>query len=489
MGERVAVALSGGADSCALLLALAEVFPEKLAGAIHFHHGMRGLGADADAGFCAALCARLGVPCLIGLGALGSGASEGAARDARYDFLIDGARELGAELVATAHTADDVAETVLLRVLRGTSVDGLAGIPARRALSTSPTPPAPESATPSASEGVSEERLHTFSPSPSLAEGESALKRKGVPEETLREGAVIGVVRPFLLVRRAETEALCVARGVAFRTDPTNADLSFPRNRLRATLPALAKSFNPRLVEALGRLATLAEADASLLGELSDDLERAAKTDASWSVAKLVAAPASLRRRVLLRALREASSHAVEERATAGRVFTLEGLLAGGGQIDLPGGVRARVARGSLTFSTSSVPFAPYSVALNVPGETEFPGGRAVSTLGAYSRSYAPGALSVELADGTMRAETPLVLRPARPGEKLAPLGMGGRRRLARDLMAEAGWTLAERERRPVLVLGDELLWIPGVRVAESLRLPPETERVARVEIRWEESR
>ena len=237
VGERVAVALSGGADSCALLLALAEVFPERLVGAIHFHHGMRGRGADADAGFCAALCARLGVPCLVGLGALGAGASEGDARAARYEFLIDGARELGAELVATAHTQGDVAETVLLRVLRGTSIDGLAGIPARRELSASP---APESATGyplgAASEGVSEKSLSEFSPS--LAEGE---RKRGT---NAQEGESISVVRPFLAVRRAETEALCVARGVDFRTDPTNADLSFPRNRLRALLPTLAESFN-----------------------------------------------------------------------------------------------------------------------------------------------------------------------------------------------------------------------------------------------------
>ena len=434
-GERVVVALSGGADSCALLLALAEVFPEKLVGALHFHHGMRGLGADVDAGFCAALCARLGVPCLIGWGALGTVASEGAARDARYAFLCESAEELGADLIATAHTADDVAETVLLRVLRGTSVDGLAGIPVRRSLRGN-----------------------------------------------------ISVVRPFLSVRREETEALCVARGVAFRTDPTNENLAFPRNRLRTLLPELGERFNPRLVDALGRLATLAEADARLLNDLSGELERAVRTDDGWSAEKLVAAPAALRRRVLLRALREASPEAVEERATAGWVFALEKLVSHGGRVDLPGGVRAEISHGLLRFSTASILFEPYFAVVNAPGETAFPGGRAVATLGAPRRDYVPGALFVELADGTMRAESSLVLRPVRPGEKLAPLGMKGRRKLVRDLMAEEGWTLAQRERRPVLACGETVLWIPGVRVSESLRLPPETERVARIEIFWEES-
>lgn len=291
-GERVAVALSGGADSCALLLALTETFPEVLAGVLHFHHGMRGVDADADAGFCAALASKCRVPCLVGLGALGKVASEGAARDARYKFLVDGAQDLEASLIATAHTADDVAETVMLRILRGTSVDGLAGIPPRR----------------------------------SLAEG-------------------IAVVRPLLTARRADTVSCCEAHGITPRHDPTNDNTVFPRNRLRALLPELAGAFNPRLVEALNRLAVHAEADRDYLETESQHLDNA-------DAATLLAAHPALRRRALLRRLRRASPLAQEERATARWVEALEKILAGGSQQDLPGGVRARLKKGQLEIFT-----------------------------------------------------------------------------------------------------------------------------------------
>ncbi len=282
------VALSGGADSCALLLALKETFPERLAGVLHFHHGMRATDADADAGFCAALATRANVPCLIGLGALGPGASEGSARAARYEFLIQGAQQLDAPLIATAHTADDVAETVLLRILRGTSIDGLAGIPMRRELS----------------DGVS-------------------------------------VVRPLLSARRADTLSCCEFHKITPRHDPTNDDVSVPRNRVRKLLPELSSGFNPRLPEALVRLAAHAEADRNFLETSSEALDDA-------DAATLLAAPPALRRRALLRVLRRASPSARAERATAFWVDVLEKILAGGPPQDLPGGVRASLQAGRL---------------------------------------------------------------------------------------------------------------------------------------------
>lgn len=294
-GERIAVALSGGADSSALLLALAEVFPNTLVGVLHFHHGMRGTDADADAGFCAALASKCRVPCLIGLGTLEQRASEGTARDARYAFLVEGAQELGANLIATAHTADDVAETVMLRMLRGTSVDGLAGIPPRRALT----------------EGIE-------------------------------------VVRPLLAARRADTVACCQAHGIIPRHDPTNDNTVFPRNRLRALLPEIAEAFNPRLVEALNRLAAHAEIDRDYLEAASESLDAA-------DAATLRAAHPALRRRALLRRLRRASPLAQEERATARWVEVLEKILAGGSQQDLPGGVRAWLKKGQLEIFTPPV--------------------------------------------------------------------------------------------------------------------------------------
>jgi tRNA(Ile)-lysidine synthase len=176
-GARVLVALSGGPDSSALLIALCEaaeaaLLPCRPVAAAHFHHGLRGSDADGDAGFSAALSAGLGVPCVVGLGAVSAGSGRSpndAARRDRYAFLVETAREVGADHIATAHTADDQAETVLGRVLRGTSMEGVAGIATRR-------------------------------------EREPGL----------------WVVRPLLGLRRAEGLAFLAERGVVARHDPSN---------------------------------------------------------------------------------------------------------------------------------------------------------------------------------------------------------------------------------------------------------------------------
>jgi tRNA(Ile)-lysidine synthase len=261
-GARVLVALSGGPDSCALLLALCEaadagLLPDPVAAA-HFHHGLRGRDADEDAAFSAALAVRCGIPCVVGLGAVPKDgrSPNDTARRARYDFLLEAARDFAADTIATAHTADDQAETVLNRVLRGTSVDGLAGIPARRM----------------------------------LAEG-------------------VTVVRPLRACRRVDIEAYCAAHGITPRRDPSNEKDRYTRSRLRKRLPELARDFNPRLTEALIRLSEQAAADAELLNTLTDDLMTRAVRDAApeclvLNASALREAPPALRRRALIRALR-----------------------------------------------------------------------------------------------------------------------------------------------------------------------------------------
>lgn len=315
------VALSGGPDSCALFLALIEasdagLLPRPVAAA-HFHHGLRGADADADAAFCAALCARFGISCLIGLGAVpgtGTGSySNDTARRLRYAFLTEAAQEIGANLVATAHTADDQAETVLGRVLRGTSVDGIAGIPARRALTSGET----------------------------------------------RE---LFVIRPLLSQTRAQIEAYCTEQGVTPRHDPSNDKEIFPRVRLRRRLPELAHDFNPRLTDALIRLADHAAQDSALLTELADALWLKCVISSELPIfpsdpptirliaAELRDAPPALRRRVLLRALRCATGDKAEEAATGAFVARLETMLeTGGGGVSLPGGAQARIRKKILT--------------------------------------------------------------------------------------------------------------------------------------------
>ena len=218
---RVLVAVSGGADSVALLRALVANcshepahFPDNIIVA-HFNHQWRGQESDDDAQYVIKLAEKIGLECVVGNpdshpGDPESGSqrkpSEDAARRQRYAFLQQVAEELGARYLVTAHTGDDQAETVLHRILRGTGIGGLAGIP----------------------------RLRVLSPAVTL-------------------------VRPLLGFRRHEIRAYLDEIGQGFRDDSSNHDTSYTRNRLRRELiPSLAANYNPDLTGAILRLAELA---------------------------------------------------------------------------------------------------------------------------------------------------------------------------------------------------------------------------------------
>jgi tRNA(Ile)-lysidine synthase len=215
----VVVAVSGGADSVSLLCGLAElreqIAPGKIVAA-HFNHRLRP-ASDNDAQFVEKLANELGIACEVGVAAepleqSGGDGVEAAARVARYDFLRQTAAKFGARYVATAHTADDQAETILHRVLRGTGLAGLAGIPRIRALS---------------------------------------------------EAAML--IRPLLEFSRADVVEFLASRRQSFCLDESNEDVSFTRNRIRhALLPQLASQYNPNVRDALRRLGQLAE-DAQLI--------------------------------------------------------------------------------------------------------------------------------------------------------------------------------------------------------------------------------
>jgi tRNA(Ile)-lysidine synthase len=241
--SHVVVGISGGADSVALLRAIlatkarargrGEVF------AAHLHHGFRGVEADADQAWLERLCAQLGAQLTVGradlMAALTNGGNgwEAAARAARYDFLLHSAERIGARFVAVAHTADDQVETVLHRVVRGTGLAGLAGMPKFRPLSASVT-----------------------------------------------------LVRPLLEVWRTAVLEYLSAIGQDYRVDLSNLDPRFTRNRLRhELLPLLRKSFNREVDAAILRLSIQAGEAQRLTAKIAAALaERCVAIDAESRV-------------------------------------------------------------------------------------------------------------------------------------------------------------------------------------------------------------
>ncbi|HEX6939535.1 MAG TPA: tRNA lysidine(34) synthetase TilS [Longimicrobiales bacterium] len=284
-GQTVVVAVSGGVDSVTLLHLLRSLAPSwklRLIAA-HFDHRMRpGSGADAD--WVAGLCHAWGVP-LDRAAAEPPPRGEAAARHARYRFLLDVWRRTGADRVATAHHADDQAETVLFRIIRGTGLRGLRGI----------------------------------------------LPRRGP------------IVRPLLPFRRADLEAYAAAVGIRYREDPTNLEPGFARNRLRHEVMPRLEAIAPGAAAAIARVAEHASAAERAWDAALDPIERAAvldRSDEEIVLARpvLLSYDPRVRARLLRRILRRFGAIPGRRGTTAAVEFTNCG--ASGAGIRVAGGIR-----------------------------------------------------------------------------------------------------------------------------------------------------
>jgi tRNA(Ile)-lysidine synthase len=297
--DRVLVALSGGADSTALVAALAELRDRRLVAAVcalHVDHRLR-TGGPAEAAACAEVCARLGVPFESVAVAVGPGNVQAEARRARYAALADAAARTGATRVATGHTRSDQAETVLLRLLRGAGARGLGAIPPRR-------------------------------------------------------GAV---VRPLIDRSRAEARAYLLERGLPHLEDPTNATPRYLRNRLRAEVVPRLEALAPHAERALARAADLLRSDERAL----DRRARPLVDGATASREALLAEPPAVRRRAVRRLWRRAAGSA--RGLEAGHVEAVLHLLRrrAPGRVALPRGLEARLAGDRLEIGRPRAASAP----------------------------------------------------------------------------------------------------------------------------------
>lgn len=319
--EPVVVAVSGGADSTALLLAIDEL---KKAGKIvaeiwtaHLDHGLRESSAR-DAKWVSQLTKQLGYSPIIGrrkvreIAELKGDNLEQVARSTRYDFLEKAAHRKHARFVLTAHTMDDQAETIMMHLMRGSASIGLAGIHSKRALS---------------------------------------------------KDGTIQLVRPLLWARRSDTEDYCRQRKQDFLVDEMNVDERYSRVKVRKHLLPLMQTFNNRIVEALSRTATLLREDSDVLQQNAAKLLENATVKPSnpktkipvLNVKVLIGAPAALRRRALRQWITEARGNA--RRLEMTHLLAVERLLkgeAGGRVAELPNGAKVRRRRGQLEFEVEN---------------------------------------------------------------------------------------------------------------------------------------
>jgi len=454
--EAVLVAVSGGPDSVALLAALRELAAEpgrdyRLTAA-HLDHRLRD-GAGADAEFVADLARRWEVPCLVEsrdvpAAAGDAGGVEAAGRRVRYEFLADAAARSGASAVAVGHHADDNAETVLYRIVRGAHLRGLAGIPAERPLA----------------------------------------------------GGPVRLIRPLLEVRRGEIEAFCRRRGLAWRTDETNLDTGYRRNFIRhELLPLLRARLNVRVDEALLRLARAAgEVEAHLAQQGAAALERARKRgresfsspSGSWLSAASLAGEPLVVRTYALRAALERLGVPLGG-LTAEQLAELAALphAAPPAAMSLPGGFLARREGGLLVLEAPAPGAGPadWQTTLQCPGRTLLPDARAVlceigefdeAAFRAHCREHGEG---VEVLDAD-RIRGRLICRNRREGDAFVPLGAPGRKSVG-DFLSDL--KLPRRLRDAAVCIADDegLVYLAPLRIADRAKVVGATRRVLRIEL------
>ena len=457
--DRVAVALSGGPDSVALAWIVTELASRggaALAGVIHVNHQLRGRESDDDEQFCVALAARAGWPIeCVRVDAAADARTrrvsiEAAARGARYRALHDAAGRLGATVVATGHTLDDQAETVLLRLLRGAGTRGLSGIRPRWGR----------------------------------------------------------IVRPVIDCRRADLRRALEARGEAFREDSSNLTLAIPRNRIRHDVLPRLEAIAPGCTAALARCAAHSADDERFFLDAaikhrpaivlsSSDGSTPGPAAITVSAARLASLPPAIGRRLI----RDVASDVAPQAALSTRhieaVWALARADRPGGHVDLPklvadrqgdhltlagrwptGGSRGRREQGAHRGTVHPLDL-PGTVTLPESGVTIAAG---VGNPGDFRAGPGSNGAVVLLQAGAVNP--PLEVRYWRPGDRFRPLGAPGRRKL-QDVFVDRKVPRAERHLVPVVVdRQGRILWVAGVALAEECRVTAPEAGVVILEMR-----
>lgn len=452
-GHTVLVAVSGGPDSVALLSILHDLAPAwnlSLA-VVHCHYGLRGAESDDDAAFVTSLCRRWNIPCLIkplSTARSRAGASsslQARARDSRYRLFRRLAAELGAERVALGHTADDQAETVLLRLLRGAGVRGLAGMP------------------------------------------------------PIREGLF---VRPLLTISRQEILSYLEAMRLSYRIDSSNAKPIYLRNRVRHELLPVMQSLAPAVTRILARQADLLRDDDLVLEVLAKHrltkiMLARDRTTMVLDRSSLLKQPAALQRRMLRQALQDLSSFNVPRSDLLSSLVTS---LASprSGMIWKMGAVTIACEQDRLRLTTAAplcgsadavhgsegATLRPSSDDLTVssfPWTASWPWTGALIHIRRVTRQRGTVLLArtspaVALFDAE-QLTLPLQVRAWCPGDWFCPVGMEGRRKKLQDYFTDAKLGRSVRGRIPLLLSRDAIAWVVGQRADERFAATTSTTR------------
>ena len=444
--ERVLVALSGGPDSVCLLHVLKNLKDEFRLDlhALYVDHGLRPDEAPGEIEFCEKLCKKLDLPFITKSIDVKSYAQEKglnrqeAARELRYQVFEETALESNARKIALGHTADDQAETLLMRLFRGSGPTGLSGIPSVRGK----------------------------------------------------------FIRPLIEIERQQIEMYLQEEKIDFIVDSSNLREDYLRNKVRLSLIPMIKEVNPNIIETLSRTAAILREEERYFGILvTKTLMRlmSRKTD---SRIELFLSPLEAMEKVILR---RTLRRAIEEtRGLRGIDFIhIEDIIElikkgkAGDRLYLPKGIRA-IKDYSVLILTSELPVTLDTYTLEVPGEL------VLKEAGVFIKaSFVEPSDFAEQSQGVREhAEFktlavldvekmifPLVVRPRKRGDFFYPLGFGKKKKL-QDFFVDEKVPRDERDAIPLIVSGEDIVWVVGYRGDERFRVTDETKKVLKLEVK-----
>lgn len=442
-GDRVVVAVSGGPDSVCLLSVLHALAKDLdlILHAAHLDHGFRGNESASDARFVEGMTSSLGIRSTIEYRDVPAYCAErglsaqAGAREVRYAFLQKCAKAVDARRIAVGHTANDQAETLLMRLVRGAGLSGLSAIP------------------------------------------------------PVREN----IVRPLIGMTRGEVLAYLQEQGVEFRTDPSNRKAVYTRNRVRHEVLPLLERFNPRIIEALAAEAEMLrdenDAIAAALPALVQRVLYAEGAAVHIRRDEFNSLLPALRRRVLRKAIELASGDEAIDHSwiRTGEALGFMAEAQSGRSMELPGGLLLEREYDDLVIRAREREIA-FCVPLAVPGETVVPAARLVVETVLPDTLPDPGD-----GGGNYRWQAvfdydkiplPLYLRNRRPGDRFCPAGMGGRSKKLQDYFVDEKVPQTRRNAAPLLATEQDVAWIVGMRTDGRFLPGPGTKKVLVVQVR-----
>jgi len=478
--ETVVVGVSGGADSVCLLHVLAK-WRQRLGIRLHvahLNHQIRGGESQADSEFVSDLAGSLGISITIDRQDVATYRTERkcsleeAARELRYAFFAEVAREVGARRIAVGHTRDDQVETILMHIIRGTGVAGLSGL--------APCSPL-----------VHDNRRTSL---PALASSAAKAQRTSLL-----------VIRPLLDTTRQETADYCQEHQLDPRLDSSNLLSSFFRNRLRLHLLPLLRQYNPNIDQALLRLADIAKGENAFIEQqasgLWDEVARQENKAIYLNKKQLAGLPIALQRHFLRVAVARLVGDVRDIEAThieaarslldksAGKMSVLpHDLIFQGGYDEL---VISSTARQS-QLPPCPFPPLPDELHLKVPGKTAF---SAWNVLASIVREH-PGSRTSGGAKSTrgkthqgdlvahldlQKTGTNLCVRSRRTGDRFQPLGMNTPKKL-HEFMVDARIPRAWRGCIPIVCSPQQIIWVVGWRIDDRVKLTKASKEILRLE-------